>query len=453
MELKIAQKLSQTLSPQMIQFMEVLQMGTQELREYLETAVQDNPVLELQEHYERRDESADMLSRWEWLDSHAPRERAERVQDAEDEPEPLHNFASAPAEEETLYIHLLRQLEALELPPDVSVCARFLAGCLDRNGWLEEDLSELARELDRPLPLMERALAAVQALEPAGVGARNLSECLYLQLLRRRPVDKLAVRIVREHLNSLAKCHYGLIARLLGEDQDRVRRACDLIRTLEPRPGAGFSPGDGPVYVVPDVIVSSANGSLEVTLNDRLVPSLNISAYYSRMLREDGDEQVREYLAGKMRQAKWLVQAVEQRRSTLAACADCIVKLQADFFRRGGHLRPMSLADVAAAVGVHESTVSRALNGKYLQCPRGSYPMSHFFSRRLGTEESDLSSADAAKALLKVLIAQEDRARPLSDQKLCERMAEQGCTLSRRTVAKYRDELGIPGAAGRKEYS
>ena len=170
-------------------------------------------------------------------------------------------------------------------------------------------------------------------------------------------------------------------------------------------------------------------------------------------MKESDDRQVKDYLAGKVKQAKWLVHAVEQRRSTLMSCASCILELQEDFFRRGpGHLVPMSLADVALCVGVHESTVSRAVKDKYIQCSMGVYPLSYFFSRSLGTGGDDGASPDAAKALLKKLIAGEDRKKPLSDQKLCELMTAQGCPLSRRTVAKYRDELHIPSTTGRKQY-
>ena len=170
------------------------------------------------------------------------------------------------------------------------------------------------------------------------------------------------------------------------------------------------------------------------------------------MLKHSGDSEVREYLMGKVRQAKWVVRSIEQRRSTLLQCAEHILELQEDFFRHGpGHLRPMSLADIAQRVGVHESTVSRTVKDKYIQCASGVYPLSYFFSRGLGGS-GDASSPDAAKALLKKLIAGEDKKKPLSDQKLCELMGREGCEISRRTVAKYRDELGIPSTTGRKQY-
>ena len=194
----------------------------------------------------------------------------------------------------------------------------------------------------------------------------------------------------------------------------------------------------------------------ELLTNDYFFPTLNISSYYTRLLKESDENEVKDYLTGKVRQAKWVVRSIEQRRSTLMECAKCILDKQEPFFRKGpGHLVPLSLADIAACVGVHESTVSRAVKDKYIQCSMGVYPLSYFFSRGLGAGASggcDCSSPDAAKALLKKLIAGEDRRKPLSDQKLCDMMNAQGCALSRRTVAKYRDELNIPSTTGRKQY-
>lgn len=453
MELGLTQKQTQTLSPQMIQSMEVLQMASQELLEYIGAALQENPVLELQEYYDAPDEAADWQRRLEWLESGDPQNRDYYRQDSEAEAESLRGRGVVHDGQETLYHHLLEQLRALELEPELFACARTLAASLDRSGWLEEDLPALSRELGWPEKTAARALAAVQSLEPAGVGARDLPECLQLQLRRREPVDELAVRIAGEYLDALSKCRYGLISRSLKVSQERVMRACGLIRTLDPRPGLGFAAGqEEPAYITPDVTVAEVHGRFEVLLNDRFFPTLSLSPYYSQLLRKSDDGQVRDYLAGKMNQAKWLIRAVDQRRATLTACVNCLVELQEDFFRRGpGHLRPLSLADVAARLKIHESTVSRAVNGKYLQCLTGTYPLGYFFSRRLGCGEGGgASSADGARALLKELIAREDKHKPLSDEKLCQLMAQRGCVLSRRTAAKYRDELGIPSTTGRR---
>ena len=453
MELNLTQKQIQTLSPQMMQSMEILQMGSQELLEYIEEAVQENPVLEPEEQYDRADESDQLRRKLEWLESTDPQNRYYHQQDTEEQDDRLGNYGTMEDREDNLYYYVLSQLKTLDLPPEVMAVGAFLVESLNGNGWLDESLEELAADSGYPKELLEQGLAAVQSLEPAGVGARDLSECLRLQLVRRAPVDEVAVRIVESQLDALSKSRYGLIARELKVSQEEVRAACEHIRALNPRPGTGFAARENLTYINPDIIVVSFPDHFELLTNDYYFPSLGISGYYTRLLKESDDRQVKDYLTGKVKQAKWMVHAIEQRRSTLMSCAGCILELQEAFFRQGpGHLVPMSLADVAERIGVHESTVSRAVKDKYIQCSMGVYPLSYFFSRSLGNTGEDAASPDAAKALLKKLIAGEDKKKPLSDQKLCDQMSAQGCPLSRRTVAKYRDELHIPSTTGRKQY-
>lgn len=460
MELSMSMKQTQTLSPQMMQPMEILQMGSQELLEYIQDQVQENPVLEMEEKYGKGDDTAVLQRKLEWLESTDAQNRYYHQQDTEDdEKDPISNYGTVDEREENLYLYVLSQLEVMDLEPELLPVGRFLVESLNQNGWLDESVEDLAEELGKPVEEVEKALAAVQSLEPAGVGARNLSECLVLQLQRRHEDSELAIRIARDYLDPLSKSRYGLIAKSLGVCQEEVRTACDLIRTLNPRPGGGFAARENLVYINPDLFVVNFPDHFELLTNDYFFPDLNISGYYCRMLKSTEDNEVKDYLMGKVRQAKWVVHSIEQRRSTLLRCAECILELQEEFFRRGpGHLKPMCLADIAQKVGVHESTVSRTVRDKYLQCASGVYPLSYFFSRSLGAPaarpgtEENASSPDFAKALLKKLIGGEDKHKPLSDQKLCERMAREGCELSRRTVAKYRDELGIPSTTGRKQY-
>lgn len=457
MELDITQKQTQSLSPQMMQSMEILQMGSQELLEYLEEAVQENPVLEVEEKYDRADEANLLQRKLEWLESTDAQNRYYHQQDTDEDTDvPISHYGTMDDREENLYYYVSSQLQVLELPADILKAASFLVESLNANGLVDEDIPALAAAMNRPASLVERALSVVQSLEPAGVGARNLSECLCLQLARRRPADPLAMTIARDYLDALSKSRYGLIARETGATQDEVRAACDRIRSLNPRPGTGFSARENLTYISPDIIVVSFPDHFELLTNDYFFPTLSISTYYTRLLKESDEDEVKVYLTGKVRQAKWLVRSIEQRRSTLMGCAKCILDLQEPFFRHGpGHLVPMSLADVASRLGVHESTVSRAVKDKYIQCSQGVYPLSYFFSRSLSTSSnlsSETASPDFAKALIRKLIAGEDKHRPLSDQKLCEQMAEQGCIISRRTAAKYRDELHIPSSAGRRLY-
>ncbi len=447
----MVQKQIQTLSPMMIQSMEVLQMGTQDLLEYVEDLAQENPVLELEDNYEKGQEAfLDLKKKLDWLQNSDRQNHTYYRQDDEDWP--MGEFGVV-SDRETLCESLLSQILTAHLSPQVEQGAVFLSESLNRAGWLDEPLPVLARSAHLPVDVMEAALTAIQALDPPGVGARTLSECLCLQLLREGEPDAVALAICREHLESLSKNRYGLIAKKLGVTVPRVRAAEERIRQLNPRPGSGFAEAEAPAYITPDLLVVWQYDHFEVVISDPFLPRLSLSRYYTQELEAIGEKEVQSYLVNKVRQAKWAIHSIEQRQSTVLSCAKCIVEAQEGFFRHGpGHLVPMALADVAQTLGIHESTVSRALKDKYLQCDKGVYPMTYFFSRKLGHTEGEGPSTDRAKALLRQLIQQEDKRKPLSDQKLADRMAAQGCPLARRTVAKYREEMNLPGISGRKVY-
>lgn len=447
-ELNLDLKLSQTLSPQMVQAMQVLQMGAQELQDYIQEALLENPVLEAEEPADGEDPTL-LLRKLDWLDRSTVQQYSYLPDDDEDDRDPVSQLGAAP-EEEHLYFYVLSQLPPLRLAPELEGAVHRLVECLDGNGYLDEPLDALAQDLSIPLPLLEQALDILQGLEPAGVGARGLGECLCLQLARRQGDTALARAIATSHLPDLAKNHYGQLAKELSCSQEEVRHACDLIRSLNPKPGSGFAARTHLAYIHPDLFVVSFPDHFDLLPNDYFFPSLRLSGYYQSLLGESQDAEVTDYLRNKIRQAQWVVRSIHQRRDTLMICARHILETQEAFFRKGpGHLVPLSLAQVAAKMSVHESTVSRAVKDKYLQCSHGVYPLNYFFPRSLGGGE--VASPDGAKAMLRKLIAEENRAKPLSDQKICALMEAAGCQLSRRTVAKYRDELGIPPATGRKE--
>lgn len=459
MELNMNLRQTQTLSPQMLQSMEILQMGSQELLEYIEETVQENPVLEMDERAGSQDSFELMRRKLEWLESTDVQNRSYYQQDSDEDTDPLANYGGVETGEGDIYRYVFSQLHMLELDAPLMAAADFVVKSLDQSGWLDEDDAALASAHGCGGARMARAVEIVQGLEPAGVAARNLQECLKLQLIRRGEEGGLAWAMVDGYLDALAKNRLNLIAKELSADMEEVLAARDLIRSLNPRPASGFSAREHLTYINPDIIVVSFPDHFELLTNDYFFPSLHMNSYYQGLLKESDDAEVREYLSGKLNQAKWVVRSIEQRRSTLLDCAQCILRRQEPFFRRGaGHLAPMSLADVAGELGIHESTVSRAVRDKYLQCSMGVYPLSYFFSRSLGNpspgggQGMSPASPDFAKALLKRLVAEEDKRKPLSDQKLCERMEREGCAIARRTVAKYRDELNIPGTSGRKNY-
>lgn len=446
--MELLQKQTQALDQRQIQRLEVLQMSALELGEYLQELSQDNPVVDLDEapappSPEWEDQQ---LQHLRWL---ADNDRQNRYYQGlwDYDSDPIARIGVSGGLEETLPQFIARQLDRLRLDGETVRAVRFLASCLDGDGYLRAPLDELARDGGIPRGLLEKGLMVLRTLEPAGVGAENLSQCLALQL-ERAGVDGPALAIVRDHLEALARCRYRCIAERLGIPVEEVVSAQRAIRELDPRPGAVFERPEPAPYVYPDVFVEEKDGHFVARTRAGERPAFQINGYYKELLANSSQPEVKEYLRKKVQAAQDVLQAIGQRRDTLLRCAQAIVDRQEEFFRAGEQaLRPLRMADVADAVGIHESTVSRAVREKYLQCQRGVYPLGWFFSR--GGAGGDVGGA-AARAMLRRLIDGEDKARPLSDQKLCEALAEAGCPISRRTVAKYRDELNIPGASGRK---
>lgn len=447
--MELLQKQTQILDQRQIQRLEVLQMSALELRDYLQEFSQENPVVDLEDApapaVPGREEQ--YLQHLRWL---ADNDRQNRCYAGlwDYDADPIARIGVSGGLEETLPQFLSRQLHRLRLDGDTTRTVEFLASCLDGDGYLRPPLGELAKDSGIPLPLLERALSVLRTLEPAGVGADSLSQCLALQL-ERAGVGGPALDIVRDHLEALARCRYRCIADKLNVSVDEVLSALKTIRELDPRPGAVFDTPEQTPYVYPDVFVEEVDGRFVARTRAGERPAFQINGYYKELLANSAQPEVKDYLRRKVQAAQDVLGAIAQRQDTLLRCAQAIVDRQEDFFRLGEQaLRPLRMADVADVVGIHESTVSRAVREKYLQCQRGAYPLAYFFSR--GGAGGDMGGT-AAKAALRRLIDGEDKAHPLSDQKLCEALAAEGCPISRRTVAKYRDELNIPGASGRKK--
>ena len=447
LEQKQQQKQSMALLPQMLQSMSILQMGIQELREYTEEILQENPTLEFPAQEPAISAYEDTVRRLEWLEAN-DRQNAYFHRQDEDEGDALSNLSRYSDEDSDLSWYVLSQFMMGDvLEPEVLQAIEFLVDHLDPSGFLDGDVSFLAQSARMDEAVMARAIIELQSAEPAGVGARDLSECLRLQLERRSGDHSVAIAIAEHYLDELARGRYGQIARSLGVGKEEVREACDLIRTLNPRPGTGFASQENLAYIIPDLEIIVGPEEIEVSVNDTAVPRLMVSDYYRKLLRETQDPVVQEYLTQKLGQAKWIIQGIDQRKATLLRCARFLAQRQEEFFRQGaGHLQPLTMRQAARALDVHESTISRTVKNKYLRCPQGVYPLGYFFTGSLGGENG--STPEAAKALLRKLV--EEETKPLSDQKLCEEMERQGCHISRRTVAKYREELNIPSAADRR---
>lgn len=453
MGLSINLRQRQTLSPQIIQTIKILQMGSVELRDYLQEQLQENPVLEVDECISassspQNSDRDQLLQKLEWIHSTDVQNGWYNREDGRDL---IELVPGTDPNEESLYDHLCAQIHFKDLPPSIVVAVKCVLQSLDHTGRLDESPEALAAHAGVSVVAIQSAIQLVQSLEPAGVAARDLSECLCLQLARRGE-NGLALTIAQNYLEQMSQNHYSYIAKTTGASREEIQSACQLIRSLDPRPGIAFAPREDPGYIIPDVAVIAEEDRLEVILHDSYIPCLRVSSYYYKLMETTDDREVLDYLSTKVRQAKWMVQNVERWRATLLSCVSSIVARQEDFFRQGsGHLRPMSLADVAAIMNVHESTISRTVQNKYLQCSRGVFPLKYFFNRAVPTVngETDMS-AERAKSALSTLINGENKKKPMSDQKLSELLASQGVQLSRRTVAKYRDELGIPSTAGRR---
>ena len=426
------------LTPQQLQSMEILQMNSQELLEYLGRLTEENPVLEredalLSDYQALRRQAS-------WIDGGVQSfSRGEGV---------MPERGAEDRELESLAAFLRDQLERRRLPGPLLALSQYIAELVDEDGYLDPADLEGLRELRIPEELIRQALETVQSLDPAGVGARDLSECLLLQLARREEVSPAVLDIAGRFLPELGRRHYGAIARALGLSVAEVQAAERVIASLEPHPGRAFQPPEPAVYVRPDVFIVELDGELQAVLNDYYLPRVSISPYYARLLRESDQRETRDYLREKMRQAKWLLDSLGRRGSTLRRCAEAILEAQRPFFAgETGELAPMGLAALAQTLELHPSTISRAVRDKYLQCRRGTYPLRYFFNRAVGDQGL---SRQAVKQRILALVGQEDPRHPLSDQRLCGLLEAEGVRVARRTVAKYRTELRLPTASGRR---
>ena len=468
--LHLQQKQSLIMTPRLQQALKLLQVPTLELQQMLKLEILQNPLLEEVDEVTEQDdiESEDSADEKNNEESEEPGEEdaidwSEYMQDGLDrtyvpQSETTVEFLEkVPVTRETLAESLLEQLHFLNLPPGQMKIAEFLVGSIDERGLLVTSIADIVEALGIPEEEVLRVLTVVQALEPAGVGARDLRECLLIQLDARGDRDTVPWKLIHDHFDHLVNRRFPEIARLMKSTVEDVQAAADEIATLNPRPGTSVS-ADDPKYVTPDLLVERIDEEYLVMLNDRNVPRLRISAAYETVIREKrrsdatpAQKQTREYIQGKLASAKWLIQTIEQRRRTMIKVMNCIVREQREFFDKGiAFLRPLTLAQVARQIDMHESTVSRVCSGKYVQTPRGVFELKFFFSSGLETDDGEDVSARTAKDIIKTLIDEEDKKDPLSDQRIAELLHERGLRIARRTVAKYREQLSILPARFRR---
>lgn len=456
------------IGPQMQQSLQILQAPTLELRQIIQQEVEINPVLELEspevsledavpddpDNREERDE-LDILSQMDeewreyWAQSRA--QSASRTSEDQERWQFLMDSIVAPT---TLQEHLLSQLHTAEVTSAVAKHVEFLIGNLDDRGFLNTPVDELSLQHAIPVDVLREAKDLLISFDPVGVGADDLRECLLIQLERLGKRQSLAYRLVDMHLDDLANKRYPILARKMGVPVEQISRAADFISTLDPRPASRFSASSNN-YVTPDIIVEHQAREWVPVMNNDDLPHLRLSNAYKDMLSQPGSSaEVRNYIREKLRSGKFLIRSIQQRQQTIYKIAVQILAHQKEFLEKGtGFLRPLNMAQVADEVGVHETTVSRAIAGKYMATPHGVFELKFFFSHGVRTESGEDLSNTSVKNAIADLIKGEPKSKPLSDDKLAKILDQQGIKVARRTVAKYREALGILPSHLRKSFS
>jgi RNA polymerase sigma-54 factor len=495
--------LSQVLAPQLQQSLALLQAPTLELKALVEQELQQNPLLEEvsseqdQEDKLVRDADTAIISRTDTqmmqqadpaeppadlkFDPASEKQNNDPVDDFQAEFEKLTQLdqewrdhfaatnlpsrASAEDEEKRQYMfdslttgtslqeQLLEQVRLSEITDEQRPIAELIVGNIDDYGYLKATIEELSFSTGIPQDKILEVLLIIQSFHPVGVGARNLRECLMLQLERADKTHTLEYRIIRDHMEALGKRRMPEIARGTGQDVLDVQKAIARIGDLEPRPGRAFLP-DNEQYILPEVFVTKAGDEYVVTNNHDQIPHLRISNHYKDLMAQaDSSPEVREYIREKIRAGKFLIKSLHQRQTTILNIAKEIVKRQRDFMDQGiAGLKPLTMIQVAEVVGVHETTVSRAVSGKYMQTPQGIFEMKYFFTGGIQTASGQDMANTTVKEIISEIFSGEDPAKPLSDQEVVLMLAEKGIVIARRTVAKYRSELNILPSNLRKVY-
>jgi RNA polymerase sigma-54 factor len=454
----------QTIAPQMQQSLQLLQTPTLELRHLVQKEMVENPTLEEESNevsieeattssedddFEKEFAQLSQLDE-EWREYMAQSRMSTPRRDDADE---KHQFVmDSIVEPITLQEHLLNQLSTSDIGSEDRELAATLIGNIDDNGFLQIDLEDMSFDMGIPYDNLIKSRDLIQTFDPVGVGALDLRECLLIQLERLGKHHSLEYRVVDHHLDDLARKRYPQIAKRLSVAPEQITKAAELIATLDPRPGSKFG-ADTNTYVNPDVTVERIGGEWVVTMNNDQVPRLRISNAYKDLMASGDGREARAYIRDKIRAGKFLIKSIHQRQQTIQSIASEIVKRQQGFLEYGpSKLKPMNMAQVADEVDVHETTVSRAVSGKYMATPHGVFEMKYFFTTGYETEGGESMSNTSVKQSLAELISDENVKKPYSDQKIVEELGKKGIKIARRTVAKYREELNILPSHMRRSY-
>ena len=450
----LTQEQKLVLTHEMQLSIKVLQMSANELREYINDEFAENPILEMQENISN---SADSKSKE--LDKYDYKEMikylefdnygAQSYGSYDDEEISPFNFIS---EKKSLKEYLYEQINEIEENDLIISIAGYIIESLDHRGYLEISVEEIAKEINIDKALVEEALEVVQDLEPYGIGARNLKECLKIQLINLGLIDDILEKIVDDHLEDIANSRYVNIAKSLNISPREAQRYGDIIRKLEPKPSRGFFTGEDVKFIIPDAEIRNIQGEFYIIMNDGILPKLSVNNAYKEVLNTNADENTTEYVKEKLNKAISIVKSIEQRRSTLYKVLEKIVEKQKDFLLKGvNYIKPMTLKEISEDIKMHESTVSRAIKDKYILTSFGTIKIKDLFVSKLSVGKNDEDVAvTIIKNKIKNMIDKENKKKPLSDQVICDNLNDEKINISRRTVAKYREELGIQSSSKRK---
>ena len=472
-------KLSQKLSPQQIQLMKLIQLPTQAFEQRISQEMNENPALEGgKEEPEKFDE--DINDEYQETIDEAPEINIDDYLSDDETPSYKLNANNYSADDQQTHMpyaagqsftqHLMQQLNTYRLEENEKEIAKFLVGSVDESGYIRREIADIVDDLAFTQNVytqeaaVESVLEKVQELDPAGVGARDLQECLLLQLKRKQQNSKvvLASRILKETFEHFSKKHYKKLLQKFSISEDELREAIAEIESLNPKPGGAISSNTRMVeHVVPDFAITIVEGSLELTLNGRNAPELHVSREYANMLKgykesKDKSKSQKEavlFIKQKLDAAKWFIDAIKQRQQTLFVTMNAIMHQQEAYFLSGDQrkLRPMILKDIADTIGMDISTVSRVANSKYVDTPYGTKLIKEFFSESMKNDQGEDVSTKEIKKILEITIGEEDKRKPLTDDKLAQILKEKGYPIARRTVAKYREQLELSVARLRKE--